>query len=400
VQHAITAAARLSSYEAAAFAVDPSEKTISGRHIRNLAQEVGSDLARARDQRGEAQVHHRLRPRVEKAPAVVAVEVDGGRLRTRECPSGPGVHQAKNQEAKVACLVTLHSQVRDHDPQPRLPASFLQPRRVHRLVQQMQGQAADREPGTEPAPADLPQEALPTVTTPEESARWSPVRLVRTCVASMADSHSFGKMMAGEAGARDFYGAQRRAFVADGLPYNWSIQQAFFKDFEPIVDYLHGVCYVYKAACALAAAEGRSGWELYARWAESCWQGRGGEVLAEFEEAQKRVGKPPGKKEELAATDVRRVLAEGVSYLSNNVGRMKYPEYRQAGLPTTSSLVESLVGEFNARVKSKQKHWNRSEAGEGAEAILQIRAAVLSEDERLERYFAERPGSPYRRRAA
>ena len=70
---------------------------------------------------------------------------------------------------------------------------------------------------------------------------------------------------------------------------------------------------------------------------------------------------------------------------------------RSAGLPTTSSLVESLVGEFNARVKGKQKHWNRPE---GAEAILQVRAAYLSEDGRLERYFAERPGSPYRRRAA
>jgi hypothetical protein len=34
----------------------------------------------------------------------------------------------------------------------------------------------------------------------------------------------------------------------------------------------------------------------------------------------------------------------------------------------------------------------------GAEAILQVRAAMLSEDQRLERYFAERPGNPYRRR--
>jgi hypothetical protein len=61
-------------------------------------------------------------------------------------------------------------------------------------------------------------------------------------------------------------------------------------------------------------------------------------------------------------------------------------------LPITSSLAESLVGEFNARVKSRQKYWNRP-----AEAILQLRAAVLSKDGRLDRYFAERPGAPYRR---
>jgi hypothetical protein len=89
------------------------------------------------------------------------------------------------------------------------------------------------------------------------------------------------------------------------------------------------------------------------------------------------------------------LLAEAVTYLTNNQGRMDYPRYRQQGLPVTSSLVESLVGEFNARVKEKNKHWDRPEGGE---AILQLRAAVLSEDDRLARFFAQRPGCLYRRR--
>jgi hypothetical protein len=398
VQHAITAAARLSSFEDAAFAVDPDEKTISGRHIRNLVQEVGSDMAKARDRLGEDQVHHRLRPRVEITPDAVAVELDGGRTRTREAPSKPGVHQAQNQEDKIACLVTLQSQVVEEDPQPQLPISFLQARRVQRLVQQMQGQAAEGDCPAEASPDAPSEEALPAVAEPDDPQRWSPVRLVRTCLASMASSHEFGKMMAGEAGTRDFYRAARRAFVADGLGYNWAIQEAFFPEFEPIVDFLHVVCYLYKAAHALGAAAGGSGWELYARWAQWSWQGRGVEVLAELQACQERVGFPPGKKEDLAATDVRRVVWEGVSYLSNNVRRMNYPHYRKQGLPTTSSLVESLVGEFNSRVKSKQKHWNRSTDGTGAEAILQIRAAYLSQDGRLERYFANRPGCHYRRR--
>ena len=75
---------------------------------------------------------------------------------------------------------------------------------------------------------------------------------------------------------------------------------------------------------------------------------------------------------------------------------MDYPRYRREGLPMTSSLAESLVGEFNARVKGRDKYWNRPT---GAEGILQVRAAVLSEDDRLTRYFAERQVSPYRRRA-
>ena len=38
----------------------------------------------------------------------------------------------------------------------------------------------------------------------------------------------------------------------------------------------------------------------------------------------------------------------------------------QEGPPVTSSLVESLAGEFNARFKGREKFWNRPE---GAEAI-------------------------------
>jgi hypothetical protein len=55
------------------------------------------------------------------------------------------------------------------------------------------------------------------------------------------------------------------------------------------------------------------------------------------------------------------------------------------------------VGDFNARVKSKQKYFDRPD---GAEAILQLRAAVLSGDDRLQRFFEQRPGNPRRRRKA
>ncbi len=92
-------------------------------------------------------------------------------------------------------------------------------------------------------------------------------------------------------------------------------------------------------------------------------------------------------------TRPRRLVAEARSYLGNNRDRMDYPRYRREWSPTTSSLVESLVGEFNARVKSKQKHWTRPG---GAESILQLRAAFLSEDDQLSRHFADRAGNPFR----
>jgi hypothetical protein len=92
--------------------------------------------------------------------------------------------------------------------------------------------------------------------------------------------------------------------------------------------------------------------------------------------------------------DPRKVVREALAYLRNNGSRMGYARYRREGSPVTSSLVESLVGQFDARVKGPQEHWDRPT---GAEPIPQVRAAILSEGDRLARHFAQRPGNPYRR---
>ena len=212
----------------------------------------------------------------------------------------------------------------------------------------------------------------------------------------METSVSFGPLMAAEAQERHFYEARRRAFVADGSAYNWSIHRGYFADFEPITDFLHAVCYVYASACAVSVDE-PSGWSQYLVWMRACWQGRVADVLVELDRWQERLGEPPvaddGSAE--ARGEPRRVVYKARTYLRNNQKRMDYGRYRREGLPTTSSLVESLVGEVNTRVKSKQKYWTR---GVGSESILQLRAAVLSQDDRLTRFFANRPGCPFRKR--
>src|SRR5262249_34285572 len=91
----------------------------------------------------------------------------------------------------------------------------------------------------------------------------------------LAGSEAFGRMVAAEAKERDFYRAQRKAFVADGAAYNWKLQERRFAGFTPIVDFLHVVCYVYRAAWAVAADEaGR--WRQDGEGLRACWQGRGG----------------------------------------------------------------------------------------------------------------------------
>jgi hypothetical protein len=367
---------------------------ISARHVQRVAAEIGDELIRQRAHKVEQRRRRALPVRVAATPAVVVAEVDGGHLRTRQAGQGPGVHDQQNKENKVACLVSLQSQVYDSDPQPQPPESFLEPRRVQRLVQQMKGRASDTPPEEPEQGAAFTPGETPPASGPRPGA---PVKLVRTCVASMADCRAFGPMMAAEAQERGFYDAQRRAFVADGAAYNWGIHQGYFADFEPIVDLLHVLCYLYLAGWAVGQDEAQR-WQTYAGWLRACWGGRVAEVIQELRVRQaqlvERLGEPP-ESGELEAKDPRRLVAEALSYLSNNQSRMDYPRYRQQGLPITSSLAESLVGDFNARVKSRQKYWNRPG---GAEAILQLRAADLSEDERLERHFAQRPGNPYRRR--
>jgi hypothetical protein len=258
---------------------------------------------------------------------------------------------------------------------------------VQRLVQQIKSQSPLHEGEGAEAPEGTGRAAEPW--------RGSPRPLLRTCVTSMANSRQFGPMVAAEAQGRGFYAARRGAFVADGQRYSWGIWRGYFRDFEPITEFLHVLCHLYLSAFAAGGPEGDR-WLRYVRWLRGCWQGRLGEVLDELGAAVERLGPIP-EGEEADERDPRRVAREALVYLRNNRARVAYPRYRRAGLPVTSSLVGSLVGQFNARVKGPQKYWNRPG---GAAPILQVRAAVLSEDGRLARFFADRPGNPYRRRKA
>jgi hypothetical protein len=377
----VTLAGRLSSFEQVAVALEvAADVKVTGRHVQRLTQEVGADLARRRDEQTALYRRRRLSPQEKQPPAVAVVEVDGGRLGTRQSGAGPGVHQPQVKEDKIACLLSLRSAVHAVDPEPEPPAMFRDARRVVRLVRQFQGQGP-------PADEEAPDEKTPT----DDKRPKKFERLVRTCVASLSKSRAFGPMAAAEAQARGFYDAPRQAFLGDGQQYNWRIQRAYFPHFEAIADFLHVLCYLYRGARAVGADEAMR-WRQFETWMRLCWQGRVAEVLPELNAWQDRLGRPPPEADK---DDPRRVVKEVEGYLRHNQERMDYPRYRRAGLPVTSSWVESLVGEFNGRVKGWDKYWNRSA---GAEAILLVGAAVLSEDGRLTRYFADRPGSPYRRR--
>ena len=49
-------------------------------------------------------------------------------------------------------------------------------------------------------------------------------------IVARAGSDAFGPMMAAVADARGFFHAAKKAFVADGQAYNWTIQRQWFSE--------------------------------------------------------------------------------------------------------------------------------------------------------------------------
>ena len=62
---------------------------------------------------------------------------------------------------------------------------------------------------------------------------------------------------------------------------------------------------------------------------------------------------------------------------------MNYPDYREQGLPITSSHMESTMKELNDRVKGTETFWNEV----GGEAVLQLPADSLSDSDPLEAFW-------------
>ena len=223
----------------------------------------------------------------------------------------------------------------------------------------------------------------------DKQADWRPRRLVRTCVCSMASSHEFGPLVAAEAQRRGFYEASRRAFLGDGQAWNWTIHEEHFGDFVAITDFVHPLGYVYEAAKAMAPDDP---WPFYLKATTDCWQGRVADVLKRLRSWHAMHSIPSG--EPLSDQDPRAVVQRAITYLENNQHRMDYPAYRKAGLPVATAMIESLIKEVNYRVKGTEKFWNRPE---GAEHILHVRAAVLSDDDHLSQWILNRPGSYFYR---
>jgi hypothetical protein len=381
------------------------EIKVSVPHMMDLTAMIGRELRDHLREQASAHAAEKLPSQYAEPPQVATVSLDGGRIMTR-ADAGRGVHEQAWKETKNACLLTMSSSVSAEDPHPQLPACFVNQDYVEKLVREIHASTTSSTPKGEKTPPiseDIAEgideesaaassgspSAEPSPPGTRRAASWRPRRLVRTCLASMASSDEFGPLVAGEAQRRGFYQAERRAFVGDGQAWNWTLQERHFPDFVAITDFVHPLGYVYDAAKILAPADP---WPVYLRASEACWQGRVADFLTELRAWQ--TANPAPVDEKLPDHDPRVVIQTTVTYLENNQTRMNYPLYRREGLPVSSAMIESLIKEMNYRVKGTEKFWNRPD---GAEHILQVRAAALGDDDRLSSWILSRPGSCFYR---
>jgi hypothetical protein len=387
---------------------------IPEKQVERLTKSIGQERLEQRESQVQAFLELPLMERVAApahAPNLAVVSMDGGRIQILDRqapaaePSDPGACQRSTpasppeppedededeegeadqdqhchghwREDKIGLLMTMTSEESSEDPCPQIPQTLVNPLKIPKLAREIKRGIPAGEDGVAESVEDDP--ASPW----EECAEYTPPKVrLKSMVGTRARAKRFGAILAAAAFARGFFGASRKAFVADGAETNWTTHRHWFSDFVPILDFIHALSYVFPAAMANRSFS--QGWEVYQRWITLVWKGRVAEVIAELEQRQKELGLPEAGDSE---TSPRQVVADALRYLKNNQDRMKYDEYRRLGLPIVSSHVESTVKQFNRRVKGTEKFWSEP----GAEALLQLRADYLSETEPMDKYWQER----------
>jgi len=355
---------------------------ISPTHVQRLSERIGEEWAEVRDEEVEKFRKAELGRTYKEPPKGAAAAVlDGGRLQTRAEDCGRGVSEKSWRESKVACCLTLQTKAQGVDPQPEPPSKFLEPTEAARLALEIKRRSRPASGRNEEHRDETKSSKGKKKRKNREKRRRRRNRsrtLVRTVVATMENSDVFGWQVAAEVHRRGLDRSKRKACVCDGQAYNWSVYEMHLLPlgFVAILDFVHLLAYLYDAAHAFRGSDAARGWKTYEQWLRLAWSGKVGVLLSSLRAAAAELAAKGSR-----AADSKRTIDETLTYVTNNRERMDYPEYRRLGLPISSAPVESTIKQINRRVKGTEKFWLEG----GAEAILQLRAAQLSQDDRWNR---------------
>ena len=386
LEKAVRQASRASSFaEASEDLRELADVEISPTHLQRLSERIGDEWAEVREDEVEKFRESKLERAYKEPPrGAAAVMLDGGRLQTRAEDGGRGVKEASWRESKVACCLTLETKAHEVDPEPEPPSKFLESTEAARLASEVKRRSR---PATERSDKDRrgrkssKGKKKRKKAAKRRGARKRNRTRVRTVVATMENSERFGWLVAAEVHRRGLDRAKRKGCVCDGQAYNWSIYEMHLlpAGFIAILDFVHLLAYLYDAAHAFRGSDAARGWKTYEQWLRWAWAGKVGSLLSSLRAAAAELAAKGS-----AAAARKQTVDETLTYVTNNRQRMDYPEYRRLGLPISSAPVESTIKQINRRVKGSEKFWLE----DGAEAMLQLRAAQLSQDNRWNRNWS------------
>jgi len=394
IRKCVHLATKLPSFQSAQQSIaETLEVELTIKRVERLTERIGHARVHERDRdtrRWESlQLVEKLAaPPGVKPPRVACVSYDGGRMQRCDLPEDAKSHWC---ETKVGILLELEASSHEGDPCPELPETFRDLAKMDKLTREIHLAAAEKTSPTgevfesvAAAPTENENPPPDRLAEARQAVVFEPPGLeFRDVAASLSGSREFGKQLAARAWSLGFAAAPKKAFVGDGGTANWGIWKRHFKhlDFVPILDFIHALTYVYAAAMADRTQE--EGAPIFLRWITWLWQGQVSRVIVEVATRAAELGTPSA---EAGETDPRKILATTLTYLVNQQSRMNYPAYRQAGLPITSSHIESAVKQINQRVKGSEKFWT----AEGGEALLQLRADSLSDTQPLPSFWIRR----------
>jgi hypothetical protein len=211
-----------------------------------------------------------------------------------------------------------------------------------------------------------------------------PAPLVTTYVATMGKTESFGKLVHIEAERRGLRAGPTVLVMGDGGNWIDPLSERERLHDQRIVDYYHAAEHLHEAARAAIGKDSSEASTLAEQLTDHLWDGELDEVIAMLKTHATRLGSPVDSD---GPDHPRRVLANNVGYFQTHRRHMDYPKYRAKGWPIGSGLAESAVKRFNKRVKGTEQFWSLP----GVEAILALRALLLSQDGRWRTYWDTRP---------
>lgn len=203
--------------------------------------------------------------------------------------------------------------------------------------------------------------------------------LVTSYMATMQDAAAFGKLARVQAERRGIRQAVEAVVIGDGGNWIDPLCEKHFPCLTRIIDYFHAAEHLHEAAQALYPQDDRCCRRLADRLKQQLYDGKINRVIITLQRSVQRLGEPRPTD---APAHPRRVLANNLAYFQRHAAHMNYPHYRKKGWPIGSGITEAGVKLMNKRVKGTEQFWRQ----DGAESILTLRCAWLSQDQSWQHY--------------